>query len=160
MKLKIIAICALALGSGSGAYAAKGGIGAIFAGLIGGAVGSVAGKAMADPQKVEKALITVANQVNQQMPMTVDADTRWDNITAGQGKRLTYNYTIVTSTSGEIDRTKIQPFFTKIKAGVCSSPDMAIFFKNGVTVAYSYRTSDGVFLSKLDITPKDCGYVT
>ena len=160
MKMKIIAICALALGSGSGAYAAKGGIGAIFGGLIGGAVGSVAGKAMADPEKVEKALVTMTNQINQRMPITVDADTRWDNTTVGQGKRFTYNYTIVTMTSREVDRTAIPSLFTKIKAGVCSNPDMAIFFKNGVTIGYSYRTSDGVFLSKLDIAPKDCGYAT
>lgn len=159
MKIKIIAICALTLGSGSGAYAAKGGIGAIFGGLIGGAVGSVAGKAMADPAKVEKALVTMTNQLNQRMPMTVDADTRWDNTTAGQ-KSFTYNYTIITMTSREFDRTVIPSYFTKLKAGVCSNPDMAIFFKNGVTVGYSYRTSDGVFLSKLDITPKDCGYAT
>jgi len=150
----------LALATSFSAYAAKGGIGSIFAGLIGTAVGGAAGKAIATPQTVEKALVTMTNQLNQRLPMAVDAETRWDTTTAGQGKRFTYNYTIISATSRDFDKRAFPLFFQKIKADVCSSPDMVIFFKNGVTVGYSYSASDGVFLSKLDITPKDCGYAT
>ena len=155
---KMFAVFALVLAISFSANAAKGGIGAIFAGLLGGAVGNVAGKAMADPNTVEKALVAMTNQINQRMPMSIDADRRWDNTTAGQGKRFTYNYTIVSVTSREFDRGGFSAFFTKLKASVCSSPDMAVFFKNGVTVGYSYSASDGIFLSRLDITAKDCGY--
>ena len=156
---KVFAVFALVVASSFSAHAAKGGMGALFAGLLGGAVGNVAGKAMADPRAVEKALVEMTNQLNQRKPTMVDADTRWDNTTAGQGKRFTYNYTIVSVTSREFDRGVLPSFFTKLKASVCSSPDMVVFFKNGVTVGYSYSASDGVLLSRLDITPKDCGYV-
>lgn len=159
MKKRMFLVCALVLAICPGTHAAnKGGLGAMFGALIGGAVGSAAGKSMADPQTIEKALLTMTNQLNQKMPMTVDADTRLDNATAGQGSRFTYNYTIVSATSREVDRAAFPAFLTKLKAGVCSSPDMAIFFKYGVTVGYSYRASDGVFITKIDITPKDCGY--
>jgi hypothetical protein len=37
---------------------------------------------------------------------------------------------------------------------------MKVFFKHGVTVGYSYRASEGGFLAKIDLTPKDCGFAT
>jgi hypothetical protein len=140
---------------------AKEGLGEIFGALIGSAVGKTAGKAFVDPQTAEAALRKMTEQVNARMPMTVDKDTRLDNLLAGPGARFSYNYTIITATSREIDRTYLMNHLqSKVKAGVCSSPDMQVFFKNKVTVGYSYRASDGVFVGKIDITPRDCGYAT
>ena len=150
-------IATLLLSAGT-VSSAKGGIGAVFGALIGGAVGKVAGKSLAEPQSVERALVAMTNQINKQTPMMVDRDTRWDNTTPGPGGRFTYNYTFVTATSREIDQNLFPKFFSTLKAGVCSNSDMQIFFKHGVTIGYSYRASDGVFVSKFDITPKECGY--
>ena len=91
--------------------------------------------------------------------MAVNKDTRWDNIQPGPGRRFNYNYTLVTATISQIDRQYfVQTMGPHLKAGACSNPDMQIFFKNMVTVGYAYRSSDGVFVARVDITPKDCGY--
>lgn len=140
--------------------AKSGGIGEIFGSLIGRAVGDAAGKVIVDPKTTEITLQKMTDQLNAKMPMRVDQDTRLDNLHAGPGVRFTYNYTILTATIKDIDRTYfVNHLETKLKAGVCSSPDMQVFFKNNVTVGYSYRASDGVFVAKIEITPKDCGYV-
>ncbi len=103
----------------------------------------------------------MADQLNARMPMTIDQDTRLDNILAGPGTRITYNYTIVTASSREVDRAALMNHLkTTLKSGVCSHPDMQVFFKNKVTVGYSYRASDGPFVGKLNITPRDCGYAS
>jgi len=68
--------------------AAKGGIGAIFGGLIGGAVGNAVGKSAASRMTVEEALVKTSDQVNKQLPMSVDRDTRLDSIVAGPGEPI------------------------------------------------------------------------
>lgn len=138
---------------------AKGGLGEVFGALLGKAIANTAGKGMVDRQKIESVLRQMADQLNAKMPMTVDRDTRLDNILAGPGARFTYNYTIVSVASRDMDRRNLVNFLqTNVKSGACSNPDMQIFFKTKITVGYSYRASDGVFIGKLDVSPKDCGY--
>lgn len=154
MKKNLI-LCALVIVNSSNVHAKNGGLGSMFAEII----GSATGKSIADSQTIEKALITITNQVNQRMPMMVDSSTRIDNV-IGQGKKFTYNYTFVSATFNEINKEKLSLFFKKLKAGICSSPDLVVFLKNGITIAYSYRASDGIFVSKLEVTPQECGYAT
>jgi hypothetical protein len=139
--------------------AGRGGIGAIFAALVGGAVGNAAGKASTARTSVEDVLPKVADRVNKQLPMTVDRDTRWDTTSAGPGRKFTYHYTIVSARGSEIDAA----YFNKTMAGqlrssVCSSQDLQIFLKHGVTLSYSYRGSDGRPFSTIDIAPQMCGH--
>lgn len=140
-------------------YAAKGGIGTIFGALIGGAVGNAAGKAASQHMTMDEAIARMADEVNKQLPMAIDPDTRMDNISPGVGRRFTYNYTLVNSQSRELDGAALYREFRPIlRKRVCTSDDMAIFFKNGVTVSYSYKGNDGGQVFKVDMSPQDCGY--
>lgn len=140
------------------ANAGKGGIGAIFGALIGGAVGSAIGKSAGQAMSPEQALVKLVDQMNKQLPMALDRDTRWDTSQAGPGRRLTYNYTIVSARAAEIDSTFFyQAMSSHLRSSVCTKPDMQIFFKHGVTLSYSYRGSDGGYVGKVDISPRDCG---
>jgi hypothetical protein len=144
---------------GSHSANAKGGLGDVFNGIIGVITGQAVGAVVADSQTIESGLRKMADKVNAQMPMVVDRDTQIDTITAGPGARFTYNYTLVRMTSKEVDREDLMHFMrTNVKSSVCSSPNMQTFFRNKVTVGYSYRASDGVHIGKIDITPRDCGY--
>lgn len=140
------------------AQAGKGGIGAIFGALIGGTVGNAVGKSAGPRMTVDEALVKVVDQINKQLPMTVDRDTRWDSTQAGPGKAFTYHYTIVTARATEIDTTEFhRAMSSNLRNSVCTSPDMQVFFKNGVTVSYSYRSSDSRHVTKVTINPRDCG---
>jgi len=135
----------------------------IIGSLIGGTIGEVIGKSATKSQAIDASfLVKLANQTNEQLPMTGDKYTRIDNITPGPGLRWTINNTIVTAESKNIDDSTrvefLQTIQPQIKTKACSTPDMRFFFKNGVTVCYSYRTSDGGFIAEFDITPQDCGY--
>lgn len=157
---KVFWCCALAFSVVSVPPAfAKGGLGEIFGALIGGAVGKAVGKSAAGGMSVEQALVKVCDQINQQLPMSVDKETRWDNTTPGPGRRFTYNYTFVNATARDVDVNYfLQAQTQQLRRGVCSSKDMEVFLKNAVTIAYSYRTRDGVHIGKIEIAPRDCGY--
>lgn len=141
------------------AQAGKGGVGAIFGALIGGAVGNAVGKSVGQRMTVDEAWVKVADQINKQLPMSVDRDTRWDSTQAGPGRAFTYHYTIVTARAADIDTVGFyQAMSSRLRNSVCSSSDMKVFFINSVTVSYSYRGSDGRHISKVAITPRDCGF--
>lgn len=158
--MKKLWFCILAFGIVSASPAlAKGGIGEIFGALIGSAVGKAVGKSTAGAISVEQALIKVCDQINKQLPMAVDKETRWDNMTPGPGRRLTYSYTFVNTAARDVDANYfLQAQTQQLRRGVCSSKDMEIFLKNAVTIAYSYRSRDGIHIGEIEITPRDCGY--
>jgi len=140
------------------AQAGKGGIGAVFGALIGGAVGNAVGKSAGQRMTVDEALVKIVDQINKQLPMSVDRDTRWDSTQAGPGRAFTYHYTIVTARAAEVDTAGFNKAMSShLRNSVCSNPDMQVFFKNGVTVSYSYRSNEGRHISKVTITPRDCG---
>lgn len=140
------------------AQAGKGGVGAIFGALIGGAVGNAVGKSAGQRMTVDEALVKAVDQFNKQLPMTVDRSTRLESIQAGPGRAFTYHYTIVTARAAEIDTAEFyRAMSSRLRNGVCTSPDMQVLFKNGVTVSYSYRGSDGRHVTKVAVTPRHCG---
>ena len=138
---------------------AKGGLGEAFAAMLRKATGQLAPDSLSNPKKVEDILRQVAAEVNPTMPVSVDKDTRLEKIVPGPGAKFTYNYTIVTRKSKEIDHAYLMNFLRKnVKAEACSNADLKIFFENKVTVGYSYKSSDGIHIGTLDVKPRDCGY--
>jgi hypothetical protein len=125
----LLAIPLMILALNVNAQAGRGGIGAIFAALIGGAVGNAVGKSAGPRMIVEEALAKVVDQINKQLPMTVDRDTRWDSTVAGPGRRFAFHYTIITARSTEVDATRFfQAMSSHLRNSVCTNPDMRVFF--------------------------------
>ena len=161
MKLTLLLIhaCLAAFTLLPPAAAAKGGIGEVFAALLQKVTGQVTADTLSDPRQVEGLLRQVADQVNQTTPVSVDKDTRLENIIAGPGARFTYNYTIITRQSKEINHLHLMNVLRKnVKSQACSNEDLRIFFQNKVTIGYSYKSSDSVHIGTLEVTPQDCGH--
>jgi len=107
---------------------------------------------------IDKGVVKAVDQINKQLPMTVDRDTRWESTQAGPSRASTYHYTIVTARAAEIDATEFyRAMSSRLRNSVFTSPDMQVFFKNGVTVSYSYRCSGGRHVTKVAFAPRDCG---
>jgi len=157
---KIVSILVLAALSAGPSWAA-GGIGALFSSILGYGVGNAVDKAVVENQAVEKALVKLAGLLNKNMPMYPDKETRADNVTAGPGKLLTFNYTMLTTTAKNVslEKASVPKIFQEtVKPQVCAMPDMQAFYKNGVTLIYSYRSVEGLPIAKMNLMPKDCGY--
>ena len=106
---------------------------------------------------VEQRLQAVSNQINKTLPKTLDEHTRQDTTLSGPGKRWTNFYTITkvlpASLTGDALKKIIQP---SIVAGYCTDPSMTYFRDNDVTVTYSYRNVSGAFLTRFDVSLRDC----
>lgn len=132
-----------------------------FAGIIGKFVGKstterfIEGKQSAE---IDTVLLKTAEEINKKLPMMVDQDTRLDT-TIGYGKKFRYNYTMVTFAAEDIDPNLLEnEFVPLVRNRACSTEQMKMFFKNGVTVDYSYSDKTGKHFKTISVTPGHCGY--
>ena len=132
-----------------------------FAGTIGKHVGKSTSERFLEGKKsveIDALLMKTASEINKQLPMMVDKDTRLDS-TAGLNKRLQYHYTMVSFSAEEIDEAALQDQFAPmLKNRACTSEKMKVLFESGVTVDYVYRGKNGKSITTISVTPSQCGY--
>src|SRR5450756_2599612 len=78
----------------------------IIAAGIGAVIGYYAVQHFLNPRKAaafDKALVQISSDMNKNLPMMVDSETRLDSTVAGPGNRITYIYTIVNHAKSEMD---------------------------------------------------------
>lgn len=149
MKFRILAIF-LACATSSLAHA--GPFGNIMGGLTGGWNDNGQGR------NLDQTLANVSAHLNRDVPITLDADTRLDRVTAEPGHRLSYHYTLTSVQSKDIQRADFLKLIRPpLQARLCESNEMRSFLKHGVTISYNYRSSDGGRLGTARFTASDCG---
>ena len=124
---------------------------------LGAALGTYAVNRLMDRnsgQGFDQALVTVADQTNQTLPMMVDKETRLDATMAGTGKQFIYTYTLVNYLKGEIDtaylRKSLEP---SIFGNYRSNPQMKLFRDEHVELHYQYKDKRGEFLLEIVVSP-------
>lgn len=120
------------------------------------AQGSI-GQAAAGPVYDAKWFEETVAELNRSLPRQVDTETRLDQVTAGPGPRLTYSYTLIHRNGASVDieqfNAGMQP---QLRRSVCGQSNMAGLLRAGVSLAYSYRGSDGKFVSLIEVEPQHC----
>lgn len=138
-----------------------GSIGALIVILLAMGVGKVAGRSAVESMystDIEKTLVEVASKTNSTLPMMVDKETRLDTTMGGPGKKFSYFYTFPAYASTDVNPSDIHAYLSRnVTKNVCGSTDMKPLFQAGVTAVYIYRGNDGVEITRLNITPGDCG---
>ena len=108
---------------------------------------------------VDKLLQDTANGVNKQCPMTIDSETRLDNVAALPGKTLQYNYTLVNYAKGQLTADQIasvqSSMSTTIKNSIKSTSDLKTLRDYKTTFKYVYKSSDGYELFSITVAPAD-----
>ncbi|MGL5793323.1 MAG: hypothetical protein ACRC06_02770 [Waterburya sp.] len=107
----------------------------------------------------EDFLVLTADMMNKSLPLMLDQDTRWDSSSAGPGKTLNYNYTLVNYSASQIDKTK----FTKnnhqlLTQMICDEPATQIFPQGGVLLNFNYYDNINKLIANVKLEPSDCGY--
>lgn len=121
--------------------------------------GSLAqGASKRDENFDEKWLAETARDIGRDLPRQVDPETRLDSVVAGPGRRLSYVYTLVNKPGREVNvegfNATMQPL---LRSSICGKAGMQWLIRNGVTLAYNYKGSDGKFVSMIEILPQHCG---
>jgi hypothetical protein len=104
----------------------------------------------------DKALFNTANELNKNLPMMGDRDTRWDSTGAEPGNKFIYIYTLVNHTKDEMDVPTLEKALRpKIIAGYKTSDQMKSFREHNVELHYQYKDKTGEFVFEIVVSPKD-----
>ena len=106
--------------------------------------------------RTEGNLDRVVREVNATAPKMVDDATRLDRASAGPGRRLTYDLTLISLKAQDIDRAAWkQNAVPSIRANMTQTKAMHTLLAAGVTVASRYSSSDGVLIDEIVIRPEE-----
>jgi hypothetical protein len=126
---------------------------------IGNFFGALVGKsAVFTPEApIDDVLAKLSAQMNENLPMVVDNETRLDSVSAVPGRHFIYHYTLLTLSRADVDpddfHKTIKP---RLKSRLCGSAEMQNFLKNGVTISYLYKSKDGQPVGGAKLAPSEC----
>lgn len=102
----------------------------------------------------DKAMMTIASELNKTCPVMVDKETRFDNSVALPDNIFQYNYTLVNMLRDSINIDDIRNYLEpRIINDVKTNPGMKFVRDNKVTVNYSYKDLTGVNLFTISVKP-------
>ncbi len=112
----------------------------------------------APSSKVGKIMAEAAKKVNSSCPLMVDSETRLDNAKAIGDREFRYNYTLVNGTGLNTDIRAMKNYMEPLLVrNVKNDPNLSIYRKHAVTMAYYYYFSNGDLAIKIEITPDKYG---
>ena len=95
----------------------------------------------------------MADQLNRQCPMTIDAETRLDRVEVMPGNGLAYNYTFINKSASSVDTASMQQALKPgILSNLKSNAAFQYFRDNKITMIFNYADKDGVFLFSMAFT--------
>ena len=100
-------------------------------------------EAINDPKVLNAALVETADEVNKDLPIMIDSETRLDGTVASY-KTFIFLYTIINVSEAEIDVYKLyNNLYPEILNNIKTNSDLKIFRDNKVTMVYLYRDKNG-----------------
>lgn len=110
----------------------------------------------AEPTRQE-VLEGIAKQLDPEVPYLVDADTRLDDVSAGDdGKTLIYKYTIVNPATVKLIKADDALLPKHVKNFVCGNLDKSGLLSEGFVFDLEYVDMKGDALAHFSIDPKEC----
>ena len=107
------------------------------------------------PYDIHSALEETAQKINEKCPMTIDKDTRLDNVAILSNKTILYNYTLINSSIEDLNLDSVKDDFSiNLTNKVKTNPGLKKFRENNVTMSYYYADKNGRFIFKHTVTPK------
>ena len=104
----------------------------------------------------DQTLVRISSELNKSLPAMMDRETRLDSTLAGPGKRLTYFYTLVNYSRGDLDTSQVQQVLRpRLLANYKSNEQMKDLRDGNVELHYQYKGKGGEFLFELVVAPRD-----
>ncbi len=103
----------------------------------------------------DRALMTVASEINKSCPIMVDNATRLDNAIALPGKTLQYNYTLINMLKDSVDTNKLKNSIEPILINyIKTNPGMKDMRDQNTTLKYYYKDMTGKYLFTITVKPE------
>lgn len=109
-----------------------------------------------DSVLVDKQLLAISSQTNENLPIMIDRDTRLDSTSVIEDS-FVYNYTIINYSSEDINSkelsSNIQP---QLFNRVCTNSSMKVFRDLKVKIVYKYHDKTGNYVTDISVDTKKC----
>ena len=121
-------------------------------------IGSIMGKYIIDgisgKQNIfDRNLMETANQLNKNLPIMLDSETRLDSTMALPDKKFSYYFTVVNYSVDELDIENFENIMEpKILNNIKTNSDLKQFRDNKVTMIYFYKDKNGNEIIKFEFT--------
>lgn len=104
----------------------------------------------------DKEMMKAASELNKTCPVMVDRETQLDNAIALPDKVFQYNYKLIHMTKDSVDIMAFENYMKPmLLTAVKTTPELKIYRDNKVTMAYSYKDRNGIFITKILISYTD-----
>jgi hypothetical protein len=115
---------------------------------------SVSRQNFRNESQIERSLIATSNEINANLPIVLDEYTRLDSTSVGDGRRFTYEYTILGVEASSMD---FKVFEDSIRQELVddyrNNEEMRELRVRNVEVTYNYRTESGEEIASITISP-------
>jgi len=101
----------------------------------------------------EQEMIKTAGEMNKNLPVMLDSETRLDSVSALPENIFQYNYTLINISSDSLDIAGFQNYLEPMLINnVKTNPEMKTIKDNNTTLSYNYQDKHGNLIFKIDIT--------
>ena len=106
---------------------------------------------------VDEGLRLAAARMNEATPIMIDEDERLDSVSVGDNRTLIHNFSFpkVEKADFQLENWKVHAA-ELLKHRVCEPGRFDIFLRQGATMRYVYRDSNGEVLTEFSFTGQDC----
>ncbi|MEM7281745.1 MAG: hypothetical protein AAF438_08975 [Pseudomonadota bacterium] len=97
-----------------------------------------------------------ANEINRNLPMMLDRDTRLDT-TVGTSQYFGYYFTMLNISKDDLSIAEFEDLmYTSIANDICKKKIFQDFRENGINVRFTYRDMDGLEITTLEVDAATC----
>jgi len=105
---------------------------------------------------LDSRLARVADNMNQQLPIMADAETRLDKVTAGPGSQLTYAFTLPNQNKTNLDLPAFEKTLRQIIINNYKTNSSMVEMRTAqVKLVCLYKDKTGEVITNIAVTPKD-----
>jgi hypothetical protein len=105
----------------------------------------------------EEFLQTTAKMMNSSLPLMIKENVRWDSSSAGPGKNLNYNITVIDASAEDFYTSMFLSDIRKsVTNDICKTPGTQMFSEYGISLNFNYYDRSHNLITKVEVDPKDC----
>ncbi|MFZ4620056.1 MAG: hypothetical protein ACOYNS_05835 [Bacteroidota bacterium] len=105
---------------------------------------------------VEEQLAAAVVEINRQCPQNIDDQTRLDSVSMGEGRSISYFYSLTALSQNEVDTAALRKYlFPRLVANAKTGSDMSFMRENLVSMVYHYSDKNGEKTLSFSIEPHD-----
>ena len=130
-------------------------VGIVVGILVGAAVFNLTQKYSSQKLNIDKVLVKISSEMNENLPAMIDAITRLDNVMALPNKAIQYNYTLISADIEDLDIDALKKFLEQQIINInTTNPDLKYFRDNNIIMKYYYKDEYGKYLFTIVFDPE------